>query len=361
MAHVLLSTLPAAAGIYVLVLTAERPLALELPRRGEVVLPAGSYAYVGSAQGPGGLRARIGRHARSGKTAHWHIDRLTAAWPIQYVVVHASSARWECAWVQRLIELDGASVPAPGFGSSDCRAGCPAHLVRLPDGLPPAALEGILAASYEPESNTPADLVQALLDAIDTGDDEAAEGRARACAGRAGIVPALRPLLTDADPDRRWWAVRALAAIGGDEAIALLSARLTDADVATRCAAALGLGQLRATVAIPALAGRLGDEAGWMRDTTADALAMIGEPALPSLVDALDHGPEGVRVRAAAAIRKIVGSALAYPRGAEFEAPFRPAIGALFRALNDPNRLVRHNAYETLDRLGLLETMIVPA
>jgi hypothetical protein len=34
-------------------------------------------------------------------------------------------------------------------------------------------------------------------------------------------------------------------------------------------------------------------------------------------------------------------------------------VAALFRSLNDPNRLVRHNAHEALDRLGLLETILV--
>jgi hypothetical protein len=33
----------------------------------------------------------------------------------------------------------------------------------------------------------------------------------------------------------------------------------------------------------------------------------------------------------------------------------------LFTALNDPNRLVRHHAYEALDRLCLLDTVIIPA
>ena len=38
--------------------------------------------------------------------------------------------------VRDLLELPGASVPVPGFGSSDCRA-CPAHLVALPAGFDP--------------------------------------------------------------------------------------------------------------------------------------------------------------------------------------------------------------------------------
>jgi Uri superfamily endonuclease len=36
----------------------------------------GFYAYTGSAFGPGGLRARIGRHLSSTPVIHWHIDYL---------------------------------------------------------------------------------------------------------------------------------------------------------------------------------------------------------------------------------------------------------------------------------------------
>ncbi len=88
---------------------------------------------------------------------------------------------------------------------------------------------------------------------------------------------------------------------------------------------------------------------------------MIGEPALPALVATLNEGQDGCRVRAAGALRKIVGGDLTDRQGSELEPQFWPAIGALFKALNDPNRLVRHNAYEALDRLGLLETVIIPA
>ena len=356
-----LPDLPAAPGAYVLLLTANAPVVLNMPRFGKLALAAGQYAYVGSAHGPGGLRARVGRHLRAEKPLHWHIDYLTAALPVIHVVTLAvtDGARLECTWVKRLIGLSGASAPAPGFGSSDCRHGCPAHLVRLPDSLKPEELEEILGVgngSDDPQ-RTPADTIQALLDAVDAGDDEAAERVAQTCAGQTALLPALRPLLADAEPDRRWWAVRTLAVIGGEEAGALLMPRLSDPDEATRCAAALGLGQLRATAAIPALAAQIGDANGWVRDTAADALAMIGEPALPVLVETLGTGQEGARVRAAGALRKIVVGALCDHLPGEFG----PAIGALFAALNDPNRLVRHNAYEALNRLGMLETVIIPA
>jgi hypothetical protein len=205
------------------------------------------------------------------------------------------------------------------------------------------------------------DQVQALLDAISAGDDEAAERSAHACAGQARWLPALRPLLSDANPDRRWWAVRTLALIGGGEAEELLLRHLTDPDEATRCAAALALGQLRVADAVPALIARLADDSGWVRGSAADALAMIGDPAVPALVQALADVRDGVRVRAAGALRKAIVSALSGLTTMQFDPQYWPAIAALFQALNDPNRLVRHNAYEALDRLGLLEVVVVPS
>jgi Uri superfamily endonuclease len=360
-----LPDLTAAPGAYVLLLTANAPAVLNMSRFGKLTLAAGRYAYVGSAHGPGGLKARVGRHLRAEKPFHWHIDYLTAALPVVHVVTLAvtDGARLECTWVKRLLDLNGASAPAPGFGSSDCRNGCPAHLVRLPNGLTPAELEEILVVGSCPDyrQRTTDDAVQALLDAIDAGDDEAAERVARTCAGQTALLPTLRPLLADADPDRRWWAVRTLAEVGGEEAGALLMSRLSDPDEATRCAAALGLGQLRAPAAIPPLMARLSDANGWVRDSAADALAMIGEPALPALAEMLTDGLDGARVRAAGALRKIVVGALSDRQTSDFDPQFWLAIGALFTALNDPNRLVRHNAYEALDRLGLLETVIIPA
>ena len=363
MAAMNLSGLPAAPGTYVLIVKADAPIVLSMPRLGSVTLSAGLYGYVGSAHGPGGLRARVSRHLRIGKPLHWHIDYLTAALAVVCVIAVEASADLECTWVRRLIGLRGASVPAVGFGSSDCRAHCPAHLVRLPDDLKPIELEGILSVGQRSAATlrAPGDKIQMLLDAISAGDDEAAERVASACAGQTALLPAIRPLMVDADPDRRWWAVRMLASIGGEEASALLVSHLRDPDEATCCAAALGLGQLRVTDAIPALTARLADASGWVRDSAADALAMIGEPALPALVEALGDGRDTIRVRAAGALRKAVVGLSAGRHSADFEPQFWPAIGALFTALNDPNRLVRHHAFEALDRLGLLETVFFPA
>jgi Uri superfamily endonuclease len=118
--------LPAAAGAYVLAVELPHPLAIRLPGRPEVLLPAGRYLYCGSARGPGGLRARVGRHMRRGKAIRWHIDRLTEAGRVlgAWTVIGGD----ECALVAALA---GFPVPIPGFGSSDCRH-CPSHLLAWP-------------------------------------------------------------------------------------------------------------------------------------------------------------------------------------------------------------------------------------
>lgn len=100
-------------------------------RLGEFLLAEGCYVYVGSALGPGGLRARLRRHLSPAKHPYWHIDYLTRYCRPQAVRYVAGPQRLECTWVQ-LLHQAGATWPIPGFGSSDCRRGCGAHLLQIP-------------------------------------------------------------------------------------------------------------------------------------------------------------------------------------------------------------------------------------
>lgn len=158
--------IPALPGSYVLVFALEQPLGLEVGRLGVVDLAPGRYVYFGSAWGSGGLRARIRRHVRPDKSPHWHIDYLTRQvqpvfvhWQPEVpdfkcargtslpedvtrqkaaasdncpVLPHARAHRLECTWCQRIAQCAGVGVPVHHFGSSDCRTGCQAHLLRLP-------------------------------------------------------------------------------------------------------------------------------------------------------------------------------------------------------------------------------------
>ncbi|MGI9382440.1 MAG: GIY-YIG nuclease family protein [Methyloligellaceae bacterium] len=119
------SKIPSAAGAYALCLELASTLRLALPRLGDPVLTAGWYLYAGSARGPGGLGARIGRHFRRDKPVHWHIDRLTATARLAALPVPDGQ---ECALIARLIASPAFVVPVPGFGSSDCGR-CASHLL----------------------------------------------------------------------------------------------------------------------------------------------------------------------------------------------------------------------------------------
>ncbi len=86
----------------------------------------GFYVYVGSALGPGGLAAGVGRHARQEKTLRWHVDYLRAVTDLVEVWFRPGRRRRECSWAERLAGMPGAGTPMPGFGASDC--GCRSHL-----------------------------------------------------------------------------------------------------------------------------------------------------------------------------------------------------------------------------------------
>lgn len=129
--------LPDDKGAYVLVVELDAPLALAIPSLAPAVLAPGRYAYCGSAHGPGGLKARVGRHLRSHKAMRWHIDRLTQAGRVAAVGLEPGGS--ECALVARLMETAGAAFPLRGFGSSDCRR-CRSHLVQVPAGFDPTSI-----------------------------------------------------------------------------------------------------------------------------------------------------------------------------------------------------------------------------
>jgi HEAT repeat protein len=103
------------------------------------------------------------------------------------------------------------------------------------------------------------------------------------------------------------------------------------------------------------LIAALRDASGWMRDSAADALSMIGDAALPALVDAMADSRDPIRVRATRAACRIVGPALKGKTLNEYDKRYYPALTALYTALNDPNRLVRTNAFDTLNGLGLFD------
>lgn len=117
-------------GTYLLLARLNREVNIQVGKLGMFSFDAGWYAYAGSALGPGGLRARLARHARADKRLHWHIDYLLQHAVLETVWHAAYPERLECAWAAAIRNLPGAQTPVPGFGASDCR--CTSHLVFLP-------------------------------------------------------------------------------------------------------------------------------------------------------------------------------------------------------------------------------------
>jgi Uri superfamily endonuclease len=115
-------------GDYVLLLRVADLLQIEVGRSGEMDIPSGWAVYLGSARGPGGLKARLARHLKPAgqKRAHWHIDYLNAAVPIEEIWWLPNERRRECRWADITSQI---GQPVAGFGASDCR--CESHLFSL--------------------------------------------------------------------------------------------------------------------------------------------------------------------------------------------------------------------------------------
>jgi len=205
------------------------------------------------------------------------------------------------------------------------------------------------------------DALKVFLDSVAAGDDARTEEAALALGHRsvesvptarlsvstelddavrrsARVMPSLRALLADADTDRRWWAARALAAVGTPAARDLLIATLTDPDPDVRACAAQGLGELRAEDAVAGLVRCLADPSPFVSRIAADGLARIGPPAVTALIAALQEGEVLARAGAARALSFIQPD---------------DAIPALYAALDDPSAIVTYYAEEALERMGV--------
>ncbi len=128
-----LSLIPSRSGIYSIGIQLMEPLEVSV-RKKPYRLEAGTYVYTGSALGKGSnLHARIARHLSEWKKTHWHIDQITNSVhaSILFIVFSETSQKEECNVNKSIAEITQARVPAPGFGSSDCRSECQSHLLLL--------------------------------------------------------------------------------------------------------------------------------------------------------------------------------------------------------------------------------------
>lgn len=178
-----------------------------------------------------------------------------------------------------------------------------------------------------------------VLDELSCGEDERAEAALpHLAAWGPEIVDALQERLFNSDPDVRWWAVRGLAEVQDERVPDLLLKALADPDKGVRWCAGLALRNHPSEKAAPALVNMLSAEDALTRRLAGDALAAIGSPVVPQLLEIMQHGQHLARLEAVRTLAQI---------GDE------RAIPALFEALDDSSALVEFWANEGLEKMGV--------
>ncbi len=111
-------------GTYVLAIDVPETT-IDVGALGRLEFTSGTYAYIGSAFGPGGF-SRVTRHRELARgerdTRHWHVDYLLGHPETRLEAVYLfPDADRECELAATL-----PGQPVDAVGASDCR--CPAHL-----------------------------------------------------------------------------------------------------------------------------------------------------------------------------------------------------------------------------------------
>ncbi|MFZ2358156.1 MAG: GIY-YIG nuclease family protein [Anaerolineae bacterium] len=116
--------IPRAPGVYLLLLSLPARVEAQVGRLRRIDFAPGLYGYAGSALGPGGLAARLKRHASGAGRPHWHIDYLLPHAHLLGALAREHPRRLECVWASWAGQQ--VQVCIRSFGSSDCA--CPGHL-----------------------------------------------------------------------------------------------------------------------------------------------------------------------------------------------------------------------------------------
>ena len=113
-------------GTYALIFNLKNKISSQVGSLGLLSLEPANYIYIGSAFGPGGIKARTNRHIKINKVSRWHIDYMRP-FLILNEIWHIYNYKCECVWAQ-IFSLKGI-VPFKGFGSSDCN--CKSHFFKF--------------------------------------------------------------------------------------------------------------------------------------------------------------------------------------------------------------------------------------
>jgi len=182
-----------------------------------------------------------------------------------------------------------------------------------------------------------------FLAELTRGDDERAEAAVEKIAALGencadDPIDVLQELLSSPDSEIRWWGVRALASISDPRVASILIEALADECAAVRQCAALGLRLHPTPQAIAGLLDCLSDEDHLVVELSGDALAEIGEQAVPALITVVEDGNPKARLEAVRSLARI-GDARAIP--------------VLFGVLEEGSALMEYWAAEGLERMGV--------
>jgi HEAT repeat protein len=154
----------------------------------------------------------------------------------------------------------------------------------------------------------------------------------------APAVEALGTCLTQADLSVQESASAVLTTIADERVLPQLITALRSGDWIVRMHAAKALGRVRNADAVEPLIPLLQDKVKAVREEAAATLAAIGDPAIPSLLDALRHEDWLVRLHAVESLGK-----------ARSHRAVEPLLSVLF---NDRDSAVREDAVRALGEIG---------
>ncbi len=180
--------------------------------------------------------------------------------------------------------------------------------------------------------------MQDLLAELTSGDDARAENSIPAITALGmEVMPALLDLTRADEVDSRWWAVRALAASPHTITLDLIPL-LSDSASEVRAAAALALCNHPHESAVTALIKALADEDSLTAGLAGNALAKIGSPSVPSLIEVMKDAPIGIRIIALRVLSEIRD---------------HRAIPVMMKSLSEESAVLQYWAQTGLERLGL--------
>ena len=113
-------------GTYSLILKLENDQHIEIGKLGKFLFKKGYYVYSGSALGGFG---RVKYQLKKNKNKRWHIDYLLDNAKIIKIFLSEVEKNYEHEVSKSLSNSKNAEVLVRGFGSSDCKEGCPSHLI----------------------------------------------------------------------------------------------------------------------------------------------------------------------------------------------------------------------------------------